>query len=207
VGFLKLKTVKKFKNLFKMNNSEKEQAEIKQEQEIVNESNDAVADETADQLAETTEINDSKEVSLADKLAEANDKYLRLYSDFDNYRKRTLREKTEQSKTAGEDIFKTILPVLDDFERGIKATESASDINAVKEGMNLIFHKLKNMLQQKGLSEMESKGLLFDADLHEAITNIPAPDESLKGKVVDELEKGYLLNGKVIRFAKVVVGA
>ena len=190
-----------------MNNSEKEQAEIKQEQEIVNESNDAVADETADQLAETTEINDSKEVSLADKLAEANDKYLRLYSDFDNYRKRTLREKTEQSKTAGEDIFKTILPVLDDFERGIKATESASDINAVKEGMNLIFHKLKNMLQQKGLSEMESKGLLFDADLHEAITNIPAPDESLKGKVVDELEKGYLLNGKVIRFAKVVVGA
>ncbi|MBL0048523.1 MAG: nucleotide exchange factor GrpE [Bacteroidetes bacterium] len=149
----------------------------------------------------------SEEEVLSEKLTEANDKFLRLYSEFDNFRKRTAREKIELSKTAGEDIFKTILPVLDDFERGIKAAEEASDVAAVKEGMNLIFQKFKNSLQQKGLAEMESKGLAFDADLHEAITNIPAPDDSMKGKVVDELEKGYTLNGKVIRFAKVVVGA
>ncbi len=149
----------------------------------------------------------TKEEILSEKLTEANDKFLRLYSEFDNFRKRTAREKIELSKTAGEDIFKTILPVLDDFERAIKAAENASEVEAVKEGMNLIFQKFKNSLQQKGLSEMESKGLVFDADLHEAITNIPASEESLKGKVIDELEKGYLLNGKVIRFAKVVVGA
>ena len=149
----------------------------------------------------------SNEEVLSEKLTEANDKFLRLYSEFDNFRKRTAREKIELSKTAGEDIFKLILPLLDDFERGIKAADQATDVAAVKEGMQLIFQKFKNTLQTKGLVEMESKGLAFDADLHEAITNIPAPDESLKGKVVDELEKGYLLNGKVIRFAKVVVGA
>ncbi len=155
-------------------------------------------------LPESTE---TQEEVLSEKLTEANDKFLRLYSEFDNFRKRTAREKIELSKSAGEDVFKLILPVLDDFERGIKAADEASDVQAVKEGMNLIFQKLKNSLQQKGLAEMESKGFAFDADLHEAITNIPAPEEGLKGKVVDELEKGYLLNGKVIRFAKVVVGA
>ena len=144
---------------------------------------------------------------LSEKLSEANDKFLRLYSEFDNFRKRTAREKIELSKTAGEEIFKSILPLLDDFERGIKAAENAKEVEAVKEGMQLIFQKMKNNLQQKGLAEMESKGNTFDPDLHEAITNIPAEDDAMKGKVVDELEKGYTLNGKVIRFAKVVVGA
>ena len=156
---------------------------------------------------ETTETPISAEEELKIKLAEANDKFLRLYSEFDNFRKRTAREKIELSKTAGEDIFKTILPVLDDFERGLKSVETATDIEAVKEGMNLIFQKMRSTMQQKGLTEMKSIGETFDADIHEAITNIPAADETMKGKVVDELEKGYLLNGKVIRFAKVIVGA
>ena len=149
----------------------------------------------------------TEEEKLSEKLSEANDKFLRLYSEFDNFRKRTAREKIELSKTAGEEIFKSLLPLLDDFERGIKAAEQAKEVEAVKEGMQLIFQKMKNNLQQKGLAEMESKGLAFDPDLHEAITNIPTEDSEMKGKVVDELEKGYTLNGKVIRFAKVVVGA
>ena len=156
---------------------------------------------------ETVETPVNAEEELKIKLAEANDKFLRLYSEFDNFRKRTAREKIELSKTAGEDIFKTILPVLDDFERGLKSVETATDIEAVKEGMNLIFQKMRSTMQQKGLTEMKSIGETFDADIHEAITNIPAADETMKGKVVDELEKGYLLNGKVIRFAKVIVGA
>ena len=154
---------------------------------------------------ETVETPVSAEEELKIKLAEANDKFLRLYSEFDNFRKRTAREKIELSKTAGEDIFKTILPVLDDFERGLKSVETATDIEAVKEGMNLIFQKMRSTMQQKGLTEMKSIGETFDADIHEAITNIPAADDSMKGKVVDELEKGYMLNGKVIRFAKVIV--
>lgn len=163
-------------------------------------------DETEQNEQKLPESAATEEEVLSEKLSEANDKFLRLYSEFDNYRKRTAREKIELSKTAGEDIFKTILPLLDDFERGIKAAENATEVQAVKEGMVLIFQKFKNALQQKGLTEMDSKGQAFDADFHEAITNIAAPEDALKGKVVDELEKGYLLNGKVIRFAKVVVG-
>jgi len=129
-----------------------------------------------------------------------------LYSEFDNYRKRTQKEKIELHKTAGEDVFKILLPVLDDFERAMNAMNDAKDIAAVKEGIELIYNKMKNSLQQKGLAAMESKGEVFNADIHEAITNISAPTEDLKGKIVEEVEKGYSLNGKVIRFAKVIVG-
>jgi molecular chaperone GrpE len=104
-------------------------------------------------------------------------------------------------------VIVALLPVLDDFDRALKAMGTTSDVNAIKEGVALVQHKLKNILSQKGLKEMESKGTTFDADLHEAITNIPAPSDDLKGKVVDELEKGYYLNDKVVRFAKVVVAA
>jgi len=145
--------------------------------------------------------------SLQQKIEEMNDKYLRLYSEFDNYRKRTQKEKIELHKSAGEDVFKILLPVLDDFERAMNSMQDAKDLGAVKEGVELIFTKLKNNLQQKGLAAMESKGQAFDPDIHEAITNIPAPSEDLKGKVVEETEKGYSLNGKVIRFAKVIVGS
>ena len=150
---------------------------------------------------------ENKEDDWQLKFADMNDRYLRLYSEFDNYRKRSARERVEFSKTAASDTFTAILPVLDDFDRAAKAMENADDIAVVKEGMQLIYHKFRNILVSKGLEEMNSQGETFDADFHEAITSIPSPDDSLKGKVVDELEKGYSLNGKVIRFAKVVVGS
>lgn len=150
---------------------------------------------------------ESKEDDWQLKFAEMNDRYLRLYSEFDNYRKRSARERVEFAKTAASDTFTAILPVLDDFDRAAKAMENAEDIAVVKEGMQLIYHKFRNILISKGLEEMNAQGETFDADFHEAITSIPSPDDSMKGKVVDEVEKGYSLNGKVIRFAKVVVGS
>jgi molecular chaperone GrpE len=150
---------------------------------------------------------ENKEDDWQLKFAEMNDQYLRLWSEFDNYRKRSARERVEFSKTAASDTFTAILPVLDDFDRAAKAMENADDIAVVKEGMQLIYHKFRNILISKGLEEMNAQGETFDADFHEAITSIPSPDDSMKGKVVDEVEKGYSLNGKVIRFAKVVVGS
>ncbi|QJD98490.1 nucleotide exchange factor GrpE [Mucilaginibacter robiniae] len=161
----------------------------------------------ADELNANEPVEASAESKLKDELAQANDKYLRLYAEFDNFRRRTNKERAEERQTAGKDTIVALLPVVDDFDRALKAMESTTDINAVKEGVSLVFNKLKNMLAQKGLKPMDAKGTEFDADLHEAITNVPAPTEDLKGKVVDELEKGYYLNDKVVRFAKVVVGS
>ena len=142
------------------------------------------------------------------KCDELNDKYLRLYSEFDNYRKRTQKEKIEFSKTASEEIILSLLPVLDDIERALVSTLKTNDgMEAVpKEGLQLIYQKFKGLLAQKGLESIPSVGEVFDVDFHDALTNIPAPSEDLKGKVVDEVEKGYKLNGKVIRYSKVVVG-
>jgi molecular chaperone GrpE len=150
---------------------------------------------------------EKKDGDLSVKFNELNDKYLRLYSEFDNYRKRTHKEKVDYLKTANEEVLKAILPVIDDFERAIKANENVSDVDAVKAGLLMICNKLKNTAQQKGLTPFDSKGEVFNADLMEAITHIPAPSEDMKGKVVDEIEKGYKLGDKVIRFAKVVVGS
>lgn len=149
----------------------------------------------------------SAEDKLKEELAQANDKYLRLYAEFDNFRRRTSKERVELLQTAGKETIVSLLPVLDDFERAEKAMETSTDINAVKEGVALIQNKLNNILSQKGLKPMQSIGNAFDPDLHEAITNIPAPTDDLKGKVIDEMEKGYYLNDNVIRFAKVIVGA
>jgi len=148
----------------------------------------------------------SAEEKLKDQLVQANDKYLRLYAEFDNFRRRTAKERVEMQLSGGKDVLAALLPVADDFERALKAMETATDIIPVKEGVALIQNKLKHILSGKGVKEMQTKGQPFDADIHEAITNIPAGDE-LKGKVVDELEKGYYLNDKVLRFAKVVVGS
>lgn len=139
------------------------------------------------------------------KIKELNEKYLRLYSEFDNYRKRTIKEKAEIIKTASEDVFKAILPTIDDFERAIKANESTEDLKSVKEGIHLIYNKLKNTAQQKGLIAFNSIGEDFNPDTMEAITYIPASEESQKGKVIDEAEKGYKLGDKVIRYAKVII--
>ncbi|MBL7933218.1 MAG: nucleotide exchange factor GrpE [Bacteroidia bacterium] len=170
------------------------------EEQQMNKETDIKA-ENDDLTAETTAAEQSNE-SLVKEL---NDKYLRLYSEFDNYRKRTIKEKSEIIKTAGEDVFKAILPIIDDFERAVKANENVDDSAAIKEGMVLIYNKLKNISQQKGLVALESIGEVFNPDLMEAITNIPATDDSQKGKVIDEVEKGYKLGDKVIRFAKVVI--
>jgi molecular chaperone GrpE len=143
---------------------------------------------------------------LQAKADEANDKYLRLYSEFDNFRKRTAKERLDLIATAGQDVFKIVIALLDDFERAIKVNENTEDINAVKEGFKQIYNKTITSSNSKGLESIVSIGQTFDDSLHEAITNIPASSEDLKGKVVDEIEKAYKLNGKVIRFAKVVVG-
>jgi molecular chaperone GrpE len=148
----------------------------------------------------------SAEDKLKDELAQANDKYLRLFAEFDNFRRRTAKERVELLQTAGKEVIASLLPVLDDFDRALKAMETAVDVIPVKEGVALVQNKLNHILTSKGLKPMEAKGQPFDGDLHEGITSIPAGD-GLKGKVVDELEKGYYLNDKVIRFAKVVVGA
>ena len=144
---------------------------------------------------------------LEEQVSVLNDKYLRIYSEFDNFRKRTAKERVELLNMAGADVIKSLLPVVDDFERAVRNNEKATDVASVNEGINLIAQKLRSILNKNGLTPIESMGQPFDVDQHEAITNIPAPTPDLKGKVVDEVEKGYMLNGKVIRFAKVVVGS
>jgi molecular chaperone GrpE len=140
------------------------------------------------------------------KVAELQDKYLRLSAEFDNYRKRTLKEKVDLLKNAGEESLTRVLPVMDDIERAIISMDTATDIEPVKEGIRLIYTKFKDILSQQGLKEIESNHMEFNTDLHEAITKVPAPDQELKGKVLEVIQKGYYLNDKVIRFAKVIIG-
>lgn len=166
---------------------------------------------TENHTEEATLTEAPKELTAEEKLQEENtalnDKYLRLFAEFDNYKRRTQKERVELLQTAGKDVIISMLTVLDDFDRANKAMENATDIVAVQEGVQLVHNKLKGILSQKGLKEMESMNTPFDTDNHEAITKIPAPNEEMKGKVMDVLEKGYTLNDKVIRFAKVVVGS
>ncbi len=164
------------------------------------------AEENKSVAAESETDLNTELVSLQKKLDEANDKYLRLYSEFDNFRKRALKERIELSKTASEQVIIDLLTILDDFERAIVSFENVEAVEPVKEGTVLIYNKFRNNLVQKGLSEIEAKGSTFDTDYHEAVANVPAPSEENKGKVIDVAQKGYTLNGKVIRFAKVVVG-
>ena len=132
--------------------------------------------------------------------------YLRLSAEFDNYRKRTLKEKMELTKTASESLLLNLLPVLDDFERGLTLMDSAADCKAMKEGIDLIYSKFRSFLEQNGVKEIEALNMDFDVDMHDAVTKIPATEKKLKGKVVDVVQKGYHLHEKVIRFSKVVVG-
>lgn len=134
------------------------------------------------------------------------DKYLRLYADFENFRRRTAREKIEFLQTAEEGVMTAILPVLDDFERALKSMDQVQDVAVVKQGVQLIYQKLYKTLETRGLTPMETVGREFDSESHEAITQIPAPTDEMKGKVVDEVERGYTLKDKIIRFAKVIVG-
>ncbi len=143
---------------------------------------------------------------LEEKINELNDRYLRLVAEYDNYRKRTLKEKTELIKTAGEDTLINFLPVMDNIDRAKKSVDEAKDIEAVKEGINLIYKHLYNFLKERGIKEIKAVGEVFDTDLHEALTKVPAAEDDMKGKVVDVIEKGYKMNDKVLRYAKVVVG-
>ena len=203
-----------------LNKKKKNKMEVNQnpentEQNEMLDENESVKNEVLGDLEEGSENlsseNAESQISAEDKLkaeaAEWNNKYLRLYAEFDNFKRRTSKERLELLQIAGKDVISDLLTVLDDFERAQKSIETASDILAVKEGVTLVQNKLKSILTQKGLKEMESIGKEFDADLHEGITSIPDPSPDLKGKVLDELEKGYLLNDKVIRFAKVIIGA
>lgn len=142
---------------------------------------------------------------LQTELEEQKDKYLRLFAEFDNYKRRTSKERIELMQTAGKDVMISLLDVLDDCERAEKQMSQSDDINQVKEGIQLVFNKLKSVLSQKGLAAVESIDTDFDVEKHEAISEVPAGDKKV-GKVVDEVQKGYTLNGKQIRFAKVVVG-
>jgi molecular chaperone GrpE len=143
---------------------------------------------------------------LAQKCAELNDKNLRLMAEFDNYRKRTLKERMDLLKTASERVLVDMLPLVDDFERGLKAMETSDDVQAVKDGVDLIYSKFIGFLQQNGVKAIPTENVPFDTEFHEAITTFPAPSEDLKGKIIDCASKGYTLNEKVIRFSKVVVG-
>lgn len=140
------------------------------------------------------------------KLAELTDKHLRLQAEFDNFRKRTIKEKADLIKSGGESLLVNILPVIDDFERALEMMKDISDEDTGKQGTLLIYNKFKEFLKQNNVKEVDALNQDFDVDLHEAITKIPAPEEKLKGKVVDVVQKGYLLNDKVIRFSKVVIG-
>ena len=166
--------------------------------------------ETALNSEETTE-NEAAKIAedfeqVNQKCEELNDKNLRLMAEFDNFRKRTLKEKSELIKNAGENIFVNILPLVDDFERAMKAMETTEDIEAVKEGINLIYSKFMSFLNTNGVKVIPTDNEPFDVDKHEAVTLYPAPTEDQKGKIIDCLTRGYTLNEKVIRFAKVVVG-
>ncbi|MBN1158611.1 MAG: nucleotide exchange factor GrpE [Bacteroidales bacterium] len=144
--------------------------------------------------------------SCEEKYNDMHDKYLRLSAEFDNYRKRTLKEKTEMIKTASEDLLIRIIPFMDDLERGMKVVNQAKELDGLKEGMNIIYSRFRDFLQQNGIKEIEAMHQEFNMDLHEAVTKIAAQDDQLKGKIVDVIEKGYLLHDKVIRYPKVVIG-
>lgn len=205
-------------------NSEELNSELTEEQNEVPISTDKIAEtsEVAENIEEEltekkkrnifSKKKDSEVDTLKKKLEDAileksemHDRYLRLYSEFDNYRKRTNKDKLDLIKNASEEMIRVLLPVVDDFERALKTADKLEGSGAMKEGVQLIYSKLTTLLKQKGLTAIESLGKPFDTDFHEAITNIPATEESQKGLVVDEIERGYLLNEKIIRYAKVIV--
>jgi molecular chaperone GrpE len=183
--------------------SKKREDKVEEQDQLNNET--VRENESADgETSSSGELSDLAKVQA--ELAELNDKYIRMYSEFDNYKRRTARERIDLMQSASRDMMVALLPVVDDFDRAEKAFEASKDLEALKEGVKLVHNKLRSILTQNGLVAMDSIGKEFNVDFHEAITNIPAPTKDLKGKVVDEVEKGYLLKDKVIRFAKVVVG-
>lgn len=178
-------------------------------EETSSENTQKSAENTDNPINAETENLDPKDLEITElkkQIEEQKEKYLRLFADFDNFKKRNAKERLELIQVAGKDVMLALLPILDDFERAIKAAETATDITTVNEGVNLIFSKMLKALETKGLKPLDSKGTAFNTEFHEAITEIPAPTADLQGKVIDEVERGYFLNDKIIRYAKVVVG-
>jgi molecular chaperone GrpE len=162
---------------------------------------------TSAQEQEENSVESASELDLLKKeLEEQKEKFIRLYADFDNFKRRNAKERVELIQTAGRDVIQSLLEVMDDCDRAEKQMHKSDDVAQIREGIQLVFSKLRNTMQSKGVKEMKTIGEEFNADFHEAITEIPVADENMKGKVVDEVEKGYTLNDKIIRFAKVVVG-
>ncbi len=181
--------------------------EMAEDAVIVDDVNSTVSEneEASEEVAEETVSLAEENEKLKAEVEKEKKEYLFLMAEFDNFRKRTLKEKSELIKNAAESAFKGLLPIVDDFERALKATEDSGDATSVREGMELIYKKLKKYMEQNGVKEMDPEDLEFDADKHEAISAVPVPDESLKGKIIDTVEKGYMINDKVLRHAKVVV--
>lgn len=181
--------------------------EVNMAEELTN--SEAKAEDVVEEETEEPVEDAQPEMTAEDfekQIAELKDKHLRLVAEYDNYRKRTLKEKIELSKVVSEKIFLDILPVVDDFDRALQHLDDAKDLDAVKEGILLIYNKFKSFMTQSGVLEVETHEKEFDMDFHEAVTKSPAPSEEMKGKIIDCVQKGYMLDGKVIRFPKVVVG-
>lgn len=192
--------IKRFKNELKMSKKEKKE---KVEESHIEES----ATATAEKENIETKSEKSIEEQLQDQISEEKDKFMRLFAEFENYKKRTSRERMDLFKTASEDVMLALLPILDDFERALTHIEEDKEAEELRKGVLLIYNKLVNTLEQKGLSKIEvNQGDDFNADDHEAVTQIPAPSDDLKGKIIDVIERGYKLGDKVIRFPKVVIG-
>ena len=183
------------------------EAENNKDQETLNEAGQEMETPVnSEQVLPVEEAPVDDSTTMEKELAEQKDKYIRLLAEFENYKRRTTKERIELFKTAGLEVIKDLLPALDDIDRAEGAIASSKDVDAVKDGLKLMSDKLRNILSQKGLKEIACKGLPFDTDTMEAITEIPAPNEESKGTVIDVLEKGYTLNDKIIRYAKVVIG-
>lgn len=193
--------------------SKKEQEQVKEEEELQQEGTQTEAQNAEVESQNAEEEQPAKEETPEDKIAalqaeleKSQKEYLFLMAEFDNYRKRTVKEKAELIKNGGEKAMLGLLPVIDDFERAIDAIDNSSDVESLKEGVDLIYNKFMKYLESQQVKPMESTGTEFDADIYEAVTTFPAPDESMKGKVIDTVQKGYTINEKVLRHAKVVVG-
>ncbi|MEN8794271.1 MAG: nucleotide exchange factor GrpE [Flavobacteriales bacterium] len=202
----KLKMFNRNNNRGKMTSENENNEEFKEENATEETAQNPEASQEENQ-EESAPVIEKSELELAQEaVLLANDKYLRLYSEFDNFRKRTAKEKLDTIKSASEDVIKNMLPIVDDFKRAMVHNLEVNDADAIKQGFELIYNKLFNSLETKGLKKIEAMGEVFNADIHEAITNIPAPSEDMKGKIMDVVEEGYYLGDKIIRFPKVVIG-
>ena len=195
-------------NFYKENNG----ANNPEEEDMTRQEGAAIEDvapdaENVEEAEAENEVNvlENQVSDLQDQLEKEKKEYLFLMAEFDNFRKRTLREKSELIKNGGESVLKGVLPIMDDFERAVKASETSDDVASMKEGMTLIYHKLQKFLAQNGVKEIDPSDDTFDTEKHEAISVLPVPDESKKGKILDTVQKGYTINDKVLRHAKVVV--